>query len=940
MYIFRLFVLLAIPLVLTPSGWTEDRCPELFSGGNVLQPGEIIAAEDFPLDMLEVHYAVLTAPDQTTHLIPATVADGGSRFQMTFAPDAPWTGGRATIAITDGLSICPAVEVTIAPLERADGAFDLMMTGLKERVSQRAVPFGLDFDTLADPSFVADTPIVEALQRLALHVDGMNNSESMFALFKAARTDADKTVQDAAAILEAMLANSGLLEQMVSDLRKDVFYQTSPAKLPPLSPQPMQLTLTPAQPKTLKLKTQPFRSAQDLSDAMIEQLDSESANKPHVQIYRDGAGALLAGGSALGNAAGPAGMKVAKVYDVASQGLFLWGMLDKLQEGLYPNELRDMQIDAAPTTLFLRDDPSEGLIAKVYVTPAAKGIDFGKLALDVALQYAPVGNLVNLRQNSAKALMKGEASFDVRRAFERLNLARANRPPDLKGTLPQQLNSLEQQRLMKIELDAARVNTLHQSEKLQSRITRSQFVDGMLAIPTDMTKPLYFSQIINGLPDLEKMPPFEYPPVNILETGYVQLNASRAGVIELEQNWTRTVSYRAKGVGGVTVYGFTAPGKFGNTQAKGEVDIAVKDGYGLSITPQTVTMVPGDATDFFIAWEGPDHKVRDDFRVTFDTDQKIHRFELAKAPIELPDGRLAYKLSVQTVPLLERFPINITASLLSAPEKKATARINAVRIQPDLGCTEPGARTSYRVIGPDGQALSGLRWKIASGPGRINEDGVYTAPERASRNAHVTIEAHFPGNKPDPLSVSTKLNCGCFWSVSAFGREWTGSNVTITSFSAPGSPPDHMVSFNDTDTLSVIIAAKGGISPGRTGAMMTVSSGENGLAATDCTNNEAECDGKDPPVPNASYAIGQAGPRYVEGSFSGLAVDIWASAKSRRQITEPVLVRFRAGRNDISGNDALAAARLALGNDPEALAQLALLSSLIGTNVCVSEETE
>lgn len=960
----RTLALAVSAVCLSLPAFAGDQCPEAFGSSEPLQPGAVIMGDHFPGDMMEVHYAVLQGANGTQHLLRGRVENGKPAFTLSYAPDAPWTGGPATIRLTDGLSICQAVFVTIAPMQRADGAFDVLVASLKENLSQKAERFDLDFETLADPAFATDDPKIDLLHQFALMIDGADTPESIQAQIDDVKSDTDPAVTEAFHIFEAMLNTSGSLDAIAEEIRTSAAIRTpsGPQTSPPATPKPqparfdtsgsrpditfIQLDGNKPKKPVPKIDVKAFDTAKELSDAMIEQLDSESGNKPHVQIYRDAAGAMLGAGSALGKAAGPGGARLAQVYDASSQALFLWGLLDKLQEGLYPNELVDMKIDAAPTTLFVDESPEEGMVAAVWVTPRAKGIDLGKLAFDVAFQFLPVTDLVHIRQGSARNLSrsfsyKAEAD-EIRRSIARHRNAR----PPSNAPVPRPLDRRTGDRLMELEQSGGSQVARANAQRLVDRMTRHQFRDGMLMIPTDMTKPLILGNIINALPDMSVVPPFDYPRVNILEKGYLNLNLSRAGVIDMTFSDSGSVFYKSIEAGRVMINALTAPGKFGNSQAKAEQEITVRNEWGIALEPGLSVISPGQSVRLNVIWNGPDDMVLQHFNVNYDTDQKVHDFRLSKAPVELPDGRLAYTLDIKTVADGTRFPVNVTTSLRTKPEISARAVIRAAQITPTPICLDADSETQFSVALSGKETMKDLIWTVTQGPGKISRDGVYTAPSDASRNTAVTIEARpSTGNGP-AMTVETKLNCGCSWTLQAMGKTYSGTDVVVMD-QGGGSEGGHLIVVNDSELASATLASPNSVAVGARAAALISTVGMTALG-TECDgdeNNDGICDERDPPPeitrPNPiSYYISTISKDYVEGQASGMAVVMNELPSGDRYVTKPVSFRFRAARSnpDAPEDPTVAMARKMAGAagtlDSETLAYLNQISGLMGGATC------
>ncbi|MBN7818275.1 hypothetical protein [Bowmanella yangjiangensis] len=909
-----------------------ERCPSSFTGKNapILEPGEVIGSVDVPVSEPEQLFAWVKAQQGEGYLLPLEGNADALRFNLLWHPDTPWQGGRADIILTDGEWACPAVGVTIAPLQRADGALDALLALLTQGLENEALPLGKNVDSLREQED-GDIPALQILSAFSLSLADDADPQSFANLLASMRADPEQS--ESLALMEALLAATGLLETMYEDLASRAAAVRMPDDTEPLPPQTQLLRMLEksqhgSEMALVPLIYQPaseqagpflpvgstskgpapsfnfsvFPDAKSLSEAMYGQFHSETGLLPDVQIYRDAAGALFTAGNALATVAG--NKKLGKVYDYAGQGLFIWTIFDKLRDGLYPHKLLDMKIAASNDLIYVHTKPDGGVVNAIWVTPRAKGLDMSKIALDFVLQYLPVNKLASTRTGSAASLARN-------------NFGR-------------QLGAEAQ-------------------SQFQKSLYKAQRNDGLLEGLLDTSKWTILGKIIEKLPGNGVIPPFDYPPVNIYQRGYVDLKLSRTGVVEVDFPEDGLMIYRAVAAGRVLLNAYTRSGKFGNTNATAEYEVRVRESQGLHINPGNPVVMPGETIRLFIAWGGEETSLPPQFVIDFQTSQPTHQYKLSSTPTRMNVNGYAqwvYTLDVSTKANEQLFPIHVSAWLKERPDIKTQARIDPTTIVPGEGCIEPDSTVTFRVPVSGGKVMQGLSWRVLEGPGQISRQGVYQAPAKTQKGQSVRIEVR--SQKGLVLSREMRLSCGCEWRFSAYGQQWEGDKVSITSFHQPGRPVGHMLQAGDDDS-SLMINSDQAPGPGSLRGVLNATLGQRYLFTSGCTdeNHDGLCDAverkKDEPVepPPPTYTITSVAGGFIEGVMSGQAIEgHLLNGQQSILPSTPFSFRFRAKPANLDTQDLGLARALvsSAGYTSEAtLAEFAQLSAMLGVGTCDSD---
>ncbi|MFS1701296.1 hypothetical protein [Alteromonas sp. AMM-1] len=911
----------------------DTCCPVIYTGnqGATLNPGEVVSSPDVPVADPSGLFAWVKTGQHDGYLIPVEGDASKLHFNLLWHPALPWQGGQAQIVLTNGETACPAVTVNIAPLQRADGAFDAMLALLRQGVDNESVPLGQDYESLSTQTD-SDVP---AWQVLAAFSASLYDNDDPNGFANAlAQLRADPELSESLALMEGLLFATGILETMYNDLDLRAEALRAPDNTEPMPPQSQLWRLPDAGLRQLyphteltpllyepelhdtalqvqvnattnapapSLNIAVFKDARSLSEAMYAQFHSETGLLPDVQIYRDAAGSLLTAGSALATAHGAKAL--ASFYSRVGEGLFLWTMLDKLRDGLYPNAMIDMKIDASNNLIYVQSKPDSGVVNAIWVTPKAKGLDMSKIALDFVLQVLPVNKVAGARTGS-----------HARRTANHEILGRP-----LTGAAEQQF---------------------------QRTLQKAHLNDGMLEGVLDTSKWTILGKIIEKLPGNGVIAPFTYPPVNIYQRGYVDLKLSKTGVVTVDFPEDGLMVYQASAAGRVLLNAYTRSGKFGNTNATAEYEVRVRESQGLYISPANPIVMPGESVRLFIAWGGEEQALPPQFAVNVDTLPAGHQFRLSSKPERLTINgypQWAYTLDVTTQSNMQLFPVHVTASLKSRPEISAKARIDPTAIVPGTGCIEPDSSVTFSVPITGGKSMPGISWRVAQGPGQISQSGLYEAPANAKKGEQVRIEARSP--KGMVLTRDMRLSCGCEWRLNAYGQQWEGNNVYVTRYNDTNNQPSHMLHAGNDDS-TIVVASGQAPQLGSLLGVLNATVGAYNLFTNGCNdeNRDNLCDPDEPregdPVapPPASYTITATDGGFVQGVISGQAIEGHRlTGKQSVLPATPFSFHFRAKVAQFNMQDLGIAQALAMSagdTSEQTLAQFAQLGALFGGESC------
>jgi len=748
------FLGIAAFLAFASSPSAQDRCPGVALANDFALPFEAVEIAGLSLQDETAVFALIESDGDEALSVAEVSQDREGAWQLFAppAPGAPWQGGTVLVTIADGTIACGGLALTIAPLPRADGAADIMMTSLRQSIDSLAAIVGVDPQALRRADFESGDPLVEWLHVLSYWVDGEGEPNSLMASLAQLHGEAseDEATAEAMALLDSYIVLSGELETaaglqvelMLSGMRAQEFYgrrgdlrprqrtvfhaqaQTGSAPLVGLQGTGLARAIAPKTPEELA--------------AMLEmQAYATGAGKPAASRYLNMAGLLLGAAGAgfeaageraiaTGAGAGPGALSkgIGKTFTVGSHGLFVTGQVAKIVEGLFPAEFRSATINANPLTIaYSKDSPQEGRVTRFDVVARAKGLELTKMALDAALQFAPLGQRA------------GEGGAKIAQALN----ASSNNIAAKFGTLATKLGQLRQR--------AGGVTSATADNVVESKVKEKISGEG----------------INKAWPDLVKIEPFDFPPVNVLKSGFYRMTARPQGILTLRSevaaegnDW---IYFKGEKPGIAELEAFTDPGAFlASAEASATVEV---EGPEVLIDPETAFVLPGETKRLHIAArsEGLD---RADVSLE---PAAVHRAELAGTePHRFPgrrDADLAELYDVTGSTERADFPIKVTARSRLDPDVAATALLDVPKIDRAPYCVE--ADTLVRLVrdgGPWADVMDRVVWEV-EGPGDAAA-GSYFAPseDELQGTAVVSVRARDGGHLIDRVSI--RLGCACF----------------------------------------------------------------------------------------------------------------------------------------------------------------------------------
>lgn len=886
-------VLLAAAVGAAPfSGFAQDQqCPDLKLAAISAQAFDTIAVSGLPPAMqAPVLAAVFDAGDAAGVV---TYLDDTGLFVPPHPTD-PFKGGPVLIEISDGETVCAPRELSIAALERSDGATRELVAQLTATLGDIAVMIDADIDEISQPGFESDDPLEMWLsvygrwlawddESVLAQIDDMEGGDfaQEMALVDAA-IGKGGFVGDARTVREA----AGEAAALSRGNQKDKFgFVLPPAGAPARRGDAPDLRLAArgeaaALALILQAKKQPKplvqlegdyigeavapQNAAELANMMEWQFSTEISGKPSVSIYRDGAGLVLgAGGTFLQKAgAGTAFSKVGTAYKTGADALFVMAQLEKVVAGLYPAEFVRLEIEYAPEKLELRQGRDKGMVTAIKVTPRSKGLELSKIAAEIALTKLPAGD---------SALKSG-------------------------GRFGRWLRNVKTPVGDNVYIHADNVGKLvnvAQRSVAQNRGTAINRATGVSAVESaGKTATSTFG--INNVPDVMKIMPFDYPPVDIMQTGYYELRSSNPGVVELGLAQDDDIPYSGIVEGASMLMASTAPGKFANSQITGSGLVRVGDDAELTLTPPSQTVFPGDwAAVTIIAREA------DNLAFDWQISPAAHAGRLqGLRTVTDSDGETISisEMIVTTAPEKALFPARLEVWLKDRPEIRASAYIESPRISPRAGCVPWGVEQQYSINLPDLTPVT-IRWSV-EGTGRIDEDGVYIGTgSGGSKRFTVIATDEETGEEID--RVEQTVGCTCSWTYSVGGLTDSGDIAHIRTVTENGErayvlnlgqKSDDPGAFDSITVLGRGDPFTGNVDPFEVGCddegkatadvsgMVQATAGSSGTlymagATLKCPRRQSQQerlrDGHCPDVAGPTISMSPVGGDFVRGSLSG-----------------------------------------------------------------------
>ena len=312
----------------------------------------------------------------------------------------------------------------------------------------------------------------------------------------------------------------------------------------------------------------------------------------------------------------------------------------------------------------------------------------------------------------------------------------------------------------------------------------------------------------NKIPEIEALtiPPFTWPPIDVTLAQWSKAEATGAiGTVS-----THGYAPVALGQGKLTVE--TLRGKFGNAHKALSKLVEVRE-IGVSVLPAIKRVEPGDEVELraFVRNSVSPEMLK--WKVWDKDGRQIHSFRS-----EYPGGT-EHRIFVTVPRDEERFPLEVEAESTSRTGLRKNAsdrRVGSatlttgvvVDIGPEPACVDtkpPPLQMFAEVVGTDN---TDVKWRIMSGPARVNSDGEVTATGEGQAVVRGTSAVDDRAFDEATIDVG---KCACSFSAILSGdTNKTNARGEVAHFSTTGKTTV-MGAFSNPEALEDVMKVFGGM---------------------------------------------------------------------------------------------------------------------------------
>ena len=817
------------------------------NGNSVLTPSHWITVSDTPFDGTQTDtylWANVNIGDE--HLAVPAWADGtGSfHFKMPMSLVSPWQDTPIdSVWLSDGEVGCEMTGFTRGALRKKTGVLESMFLGQAIKTRALVEMQGIDPDTriykeTGEPVRDRDMirPMIMAKRAYDVH--------KRFQAEAATNAGLQHTLD----VLNAYLAEDGFVEKylnevtlfdeaaqmgeenFVKETRLDqgrARYHWPYSKASGGNSVGMQVMGRVA-PKTPEI----------LAIYMRMQMDAAAYNAPKVAALRDTAGTYFGFASGLATMGG--GPQIAAFYSNFAALMFLETMIQKVTEGLYPESFEKIAVGPGPLLIRLNEDPMAGSIQRINVTPRAKGLNAAGLIVDAVINYFPFGKGVKGFKNLVAKRLSGKSA----------------KPILTEGA----------QAIKNVKNQAAR--SVKQADDAGKHWTNEKVPIDDFGFVVDYLEGFYKQALgmVSGNSNhgnLLQIKPFTYPEVNVLKPGWYQARLDARGFFSWDVSDTR-IDYVSKKAGESEVLFSTMPGKFAEDYIETTEMIRVRE-PGLLVSPQDKIIMPGDVVRYeasVVNMSELEFGLRE-LRV-----ETRDRFEARLADRYVSDGVETREYDVFSSEDPNDFPSDVTFVTKAFKTPVTEARVLSLpEITPFLNCISFNESVKFQALDEMGEPLGSADWGKL-GPGRIEADGTYYAPDKG--DSEVTIFLKTSGGAIiDELTI--QLGCSCMWDAeSGIGEKADGTMISVSQVSA-GETPNYSIMTMDGRDAVISMAGEGSVRNPVNGGV-TMQFGDKSLVSgvPVYTDPSSGCD-----VPTTDFKQWSImGDRWLHGRVKGYTMDI------------------------------------------------------------------
>jgi len=668
------------------------------------------------------------------------------------------------------------------------------MIEVLDLIQQRLINFsliiGLDYEELRLPLANHDNDVKLLLNTFVYMFDGVDNNQSLKNQWKNLESSNNSDTLLAIKHMNYIWVQSGLVDSMFGSFEKEqVHYDQLLAQLDPTNkPSKFMTFLRALNPISNAMALdgsqllpiiKPPKTAAALSELMQMQFSSEINGRPSVGKYRDASGAVASiGFSALNKASGE---KIAylkaldAVGDTYNNAIMIWGFLDKLAAGFFPNKLIKERVDYGSKVLNL-ETKTNGTVSAFWVTPQAPGIDIGKVILGTAIQSGKINSSLSKLSQSTKLI-----------GF--LNKSGMGR----------------------------NINRLSKLIRLINKETHGSFADATHSMGAWRAD----NQALPKAPDLIKIDKFNYPEVNILDPNYTAIKNEYPKILTVNtfnksnQSYKYVAKREGEGLLSLSLYG----AKFANNKINLKLPVRV-DNDAMKLVPSYKVSMPNKKHQFkFTAKSGLSI---DDYLIEPSTGTTID----AISSVDKDAG--IYVIKVNAPNKLNQFPATITVRSKLNQSRTVNSSLNLPKLSPNIDCVDKNQAIQFKLFNRD-MALAeneltfvddeikgnGVIFEdnvtednfdlVLSGPGTLSQQWLYQPPQKESQKTVVlTLKDKATNLELEKRELS--LNCQCQWDVTTPD----GNSKGIKAYAA--KLPDGWVLMlsdaNHSDSVTVTLSNK------------------------------------------------------------------------------------------------------------------------------------
>jgi len=784
------FVRAVLGLMWTLLGIQTASACSLRSQDTTLNPGQWITVVNAPFEAsdntAQLWASYIVGEEVISVPAYANGGDGFSTLVPLFVEDSWSAQSDAVLALHDGEVGCEITGLARAALTPAGGTVSLMLASLMEKA---AISAEFDGTPTAEINALVTNPGPTAEESDDLSIWWIDRALSDWTQVLSEAKSNTKTAE-LARKLDAYFAQTSRVQNVLdqakslNDIRSEA-EPNAPILRTPLREGTLRLPLVPRiiraqakppagktpaplvtiDPKAVGLAKQ-YSDPSKLARDMRQQIGAAVRNHPEISATRDTAGTLFGISAALATAG--SGGALSKLSGRLAHGIFLDTMRDKIHEGILPSKLLRMEIIGGPYELVREPGLDAGQIQDMTIVPWAKGANVAALAADVAINY--------LSLSSAKNVLKRALPF-----------SKGAKPLSNLEKVGAYSNKIANRKAETLQRETASVGVLFETLNSMLEGISKQVLGKRTGSP--------------NFPKVAIIPPFEYPPVSIIEPGWYKTQGVDPAVVAWEPK-ERRIDFFAANTGVANVEFRPRPQAFGIYKLKKIVSISVNRPT-IDVSPgHHIVAAPGTTHSYtarVLNW--PKSQAVPEVSVELSPG-----FEILSQQPATRSGETEVKIAAAKTIGSFRGTVTFAIDVPGVPPTERT--IGLPQISPNQPCIPFGETVQFAAPDHNGKQTAHTKW-VLQGKGNLNASGLYTAPKRG-RRSRITINlvATKTGDTIDEKRM--RLGCACEWDIDVAGKSDEGKILSISGISIE-AVTQTIVQTLDGKKLTLGLTAEGGM---------------------------------------------------------------------------------------------------------------------------------